>query len=84
MTLAASIDWNKAIRFSIVFLFIKNKKFLTNKLHEEFNFKSIFIYKEAEIVSTSLLILFTNPTNTFPGPTSVKLVAPSAIICCTD
>ena len=36
------------------------------------------------ITITSLFILFTRPTNTFPGPTSVKLVAPSAIICCTD
>src|SRR5690606_14501323 len=48
----------------------------------DFNFEVVFSY--ALIVSTSLFILLINPINTFPGPTSVNEVAPSAIICCTD
>ena len=32
---------------------------------------------------TLLSILFTNPCNTLPGPTSINLVAPSLIMACT-
>ena len=48
------------------------------------NFIKNMIYKDAEAVCASLFIFFTKPCNTFPGPTSVNKVAPSAIICCTD
>ena len=74
--------WHTALEASLTFCCVsslqENKKAIKAKDKIIF-FISIF-YKLAEKVSTSLLILFTKPTNTLPGPTSVKLVAPSAII----
>ena len=86
--LEANLVFNPNLSFSKIYWYKKNPNYfriffiiVTKKLLQKF--RDVF-YNEAEIVSTSLSILFTNPTNTFPGPTSVKLVAPSLIICCTD
>ena len=35
----------------------------------------------ADTASISLFIFLTSPCKTFPGPTSIKFVAPSVIIC---